>query len=460
MTNQTLCLLAVCAGATAHQVDAQSLTEDLKILPDPGQVRGLFGDELDLHDGVAVVASKGVFTLQIPGEAGLYDAATGAKLADLPLPVTPAERLVVFGCAIGADRAAVGTRVDGQPVYTNTVWLFDTTAPAAPTLIDQIQPSDADFSDAFGDAIAIDGPLMLVGAPGDSDNGGLSGSAYLFDTATGAERAKLKPADGAALDEFGFSVDLDTAAGLAIVGARRRDGLTGVAFLFDVSDPSNPVELATLMSSDRMPGDQYGFDVAVEGTVALVGAIFNDEAGFDAGAAYVYDLSTPTAPVEIAKIIPSDADPTDDFGWTVNLEDGLALITSRTDDDIAPGGGSGYLFDMADPANPVELTKIVPTDSEANDVFGWSAAFDGDTMLIGASQEDDAAENAGAAYVFAVPAEPCPADTNGDGELTPADFNAWILAFNNQTSACDQNGDGLCNPGDFNAWVLNFNAGC
>ncbi|MEN1706484.1 MAG: GC-type dockerin domain-anchored protein, partial [Planctomycetota bacterium] len=77
-----------------------------------------------------------------------------------------------------------------------------------------------------------------------------------------------------------------------------------------------------------------------------------------------------------------------------------------------------------------------------------------------ASQEDDAAENAGAAYVFAVPAEPCPADTNGDGELTPADFNAWILAFNNQTSACDQNGDGLCNPGDFNAWVLNFNAGC
>ncbi|MEO1718041.1 MAG: GC-type dockerin domain-anchored protein, partial [Planctomycetota bacterium] len=199
---------------------------------------------------------------------------------------------------------------------------------------------------------------------------------------------------------------------------------------------------------------------AVEGTVALVGAIFNDEAGFDAGAAYVYDLSTPTAPVEIAKIIPSDADPTDDFGWTVNLEDGLALITSRTDDDITPGGGSGYLFDMADPANPVELTKIVPTDSEANDVFGWSAAFDGDTMLIGASQEDDAAENAGAAYVFAVPAEPCPADTNGDGNLTPGDFNAWVLAFNNQLSACDQNGDGLCLPNDFNAWILNFNTGC
>ncbi|MEO0629701.1 MAG: GC-type dockerin domain-anchored protein, partial [Planctomycetota bacterium] len=54
----------------------------------------------------------------------------------------------------------------------------------------------------------------------------------------------------------------------------------------------------------------------------------------------------------------------------------------------------------------------------------------------------------------------CPADTNGDGSLTPADFNAWVLAFNTQADECDQNGDEQCNPGDFNAWVLNFNAGC
>ncbi len=54
----------------------------------------------------------------------------------------------------------------------------------------------------------------------------------------------------------------------------------------------------------------------------------------------------------------------------------------------------------------------------------------------------------------------CPADTNGDGLVTPGDFNAWILAFNAQAPECDQNGDGLCAPADFNAWVLNYNAGC
>lgn len=54
----------------------------------------------------------------------------------------------------------------------------------------------------------------------------------------------------------------------------------------------------------------------------------------------------------------------------------------------------------------------------------------------------------------------CTADTNGDGMLSPADFNGWILAYNNRTPQCDQNGDGACTPADFNGWILNFNTGC
>jgi len=54
----------------------------------------------------------------------------------------------------------------------------------------------------------------------------------------------------------------------------------------------------------------------------------------------------------------------------------------------------------------------------------------------------------------------CPADTNHDGSLTPADFTAWIAAFNAGASECDQNSDGACDPTDFTAWIANFNAGC
>lgn len=54
----------------------------------------------------------------------------------------------------------------------------------------------------------------------------------------------------------------------------------------------------------------------------------------------------------------------------------------------------------------------------------------------------------------------CVADVNGDGEVTPTDFTAWVNAFNNNAPECDQNGDGSCTATDFTAWVNNFNNGC
>ncbi|MEO1533973.1 MAG: GC-type dockerin domain-anchored protein [Planctomycetota bacterium] len=51
------------------------------------------------------------------------------------------------------------------------------------------------------------------------------------------------------------------------------------------------------------------------------------------------------------------------------------------------------------------------------------------------------------------------ADQNGDGLVSPADFNAWVLNFNTQSLVADTNQDGLVNPGDFNAWILAFNQG-
>ena len=54
----------------------------------------------------------------------------------------------------------------------------------------------------------------------------------------------------------------------------------------------------------------------------------------------------------------------------------------------------------------------------------------------------------------------CIADVNNDGNLTPADFSAWIAAFNTSAPECDLNADDLCTPADFSAWIANFNAGC
>ncbi len=49
-------------------------------------------------------------------------------------------------------------------------------------------------------------------------------------------------------------------------------------------------------------------------------------------------------------------------------------------------------------------------------------------------------------------------DANMDGQCTPADFSAWIAAFNANSGACDANQDGSCTPADFSAWIAAFNA--
>ncbi len=54
----------------------------------------------------------------------------------------------------------------------------------------------------------------------------------------------------------------------------------------------------------------------------------------------------------------------------------------------------------------------------------------------------------------------CVADVNADGMLSPADFSAWVSAFNAMAPECDQNADGACSPADFSAWVANYNTGC
>lgn len=89
----------------------------------------------------------------------------------------------------------------------------------------------------------------------------------------------------------------------------------------------------------------------------------------------------------------------------------------------------------------------------------WDPASD-ETDLTGAVSCPDPLTPAMVVFGWGNDTQPLPcADTNGDGEVTPADFNAWILSFNAQLPGCDQNGDGLCTPADFNAWILNYNSG-
>lgn len=131
---------------------------------------------------------------------------------------------------------------------------------------------------------------------------------------------------------------------------------------------------------------------------------------------------------------------------------GGSFVATSTASASSQFAGTSIGFDVTDDVRAMR-NKSLPD-------FGWiliSQTEPTSGNVIGISTDD---EGFPAITLTVEIEEQCLADTNGDGIVSPADFNGWIQAFNAQSAACDQNGDGLCSPQDFNAWIQNYNAGC
>ena len=98
------------------------------------------------------------------------------------------------------------------------------------------------------------------------------------------ELVELLASDGSQSDLFGSSVSIS--GGVGIIGARNDDAngyASGSAYIF-VQDGLSWIEQAKLLASDGETYNYFGESVDVSGDVAIVGARWNDEIGFHAGA--------------------------------------------------------------------------------------------------------------------------------------------------------------------------------
>lgn len=256
----------------------------------------------------------------------------------------------------------------------------------------KLLPSDGATEGSFGRSVAVSGTKVLVGSYWDDDNGTRSGSAYLFDTTTGQQLVKFSSIDGSAGDEFGISVALDGT--MALVGARFDDDsgfASGSAYLFDTATGQ---QLVKLVSEDGESGDQLGASVALGGSLALVGAPEENGSGLRSGAAYLFDAA---AGQQLAKLRPTDGTPDKRFGLSVSIRDTVALIGAPSDNENGIGAGSAYLFDVT---TGQQLAQLLPDDGAPGDSFGSSVSISGNTVLAGAPGDDDVADGSGSAYLF------------------------------------------------------------
>ncbi|MBK7128118.1 MAG: hypothetical protein IPM74_13185 [Crocinitomicaceae bacterium] len=178
-------------------------------------------------------------------------------------------------------------------------------------------------------------------------------------------------------------------------------------FIWINSDISaqNFTEFKKAVPADRAADDQFGYAVDIDGIWAIVGAYSDNFGGSENhGSVYIYKRVGVNDWVEHQKLIPSDQEDYDRFGWSVAIEGDYAIIGAYREDEDASGAnslsnsGSAYIFENDGSGNWVQVEKIVASDRQDDDEFGWSVDISGSTAVVGARAEDH--NVAGGSYIY------------------------------------------------------------
>lgn len=325
------------------------------------------------------------------GPGGGVALAQGWTLARTFLNPTPAD-----GDNFGYSVAAVGTNVlvgapfdDAGATDAGAAYLFDG---ASGTLLRTFSNPTPAIGDWFGVSVAALGSNVLVGARQDDTGATDAGAAYLFDGATGALlRTFLNPTP-AASDLFGYPVA--AVGGNVIIGAIQDDTAgtdAGAAYLFD---GSSGALLRTFTNPTPAPNDWFGYRVAALGSNVLVAAPLDSAGASNAGVVHLFDASSGALLRTFQKPAPAASDR---FGWSVAALGGNVLVGVPLDNAGATDAGAAYLFNGASGA--LLRTFFNPAPAVA-DNFGWSVAAVGSNVLVGGVFDDSGATDTGAAYLF------------------------------------------------------------
>jgi len=332
-----------------------------------------------------------------------------------------------------------------------------------------LKGSNNDPYDYFGNSLAVSGQTVVVGVfQEDSDGRGVNGNqnnnnapeagaVYVFVRVgtNWSQQACLKASNSDARDFFGYSVAIsgDTlavgaqgeASSAVVVNGNQNDNSapsSGAAYVF-VRNGTNWTQQAYLKASNAEAQDGFGSAIAVAGDTVVVGAPGeasnatgvnanqSDNSAPLAGAAYVF-VRSGTNWRQQAYLKASNSGAGDYFGYDNSVAisgDTLVVgafgeasaatgVNGNQNDNGARSSGAAYVFARSGTTWTQQAYLKASNSEGANPVdpfgdgFGSSVAVSGDTVVVGAPDEDsnatgvngnqssNLATNSGAAYVF------------------------------------------------------------
>ena len=244
-----------------------------------------------------------------------------------------------------------------------------------------LTPDDIQGQDEFGISVGIDGDLIIAGSHKDDDRATDAGAAYIFRQNGGSwiQEAKLHPTDSTENVRLGWSVSVS--GDYAIAGAPfelNGIGIQGTAYIFERTSENEWAQAARLDAINPSLAEGFGWDVVINGDVAMVGANgahgTNSEDGSIPGAVYVYNRIEGVWTF-MQKLLASDGASSDQFGGSVDFEGNCAVIG-------AFNGEKAYLF-KNNGTMWQEAAILTSTLDETNTGYGFDVSTSGGNVIVG-----------------------------------------------------------------------------
>ncbi|HEX6277175.1 MAG TPA: FG-GAP repeat protein, partial [Polyangiaceae bacterium] len=257
-------------------------------------------------------------------------------------------------------------------------------------------PSDA-ADQAFGEAVAISGNTVIVGARSFSGPG--PAYVYVRSGTSWSAPVALAPDDGVDGDWFGAAVAIS--GDTAVVGAPFAEtgvnewGTEGAVYVFTRSG-SSWLQTKKLFLLDGLSNDAFGASVALTESTLLVGSPTYPEGAFQ-GAAYFFGRSgTEWSPPQRVKI---ERPKWDEFGYRVALSQDLAVVGARSYPierpeanlalaDTGDRVGAAFAYERSASGWTQLGDGLFADDRRGYDWFGTSVAVSNGRVMVGAPGAD------------------------------------------------------------------------
>jgi hypothetical protein len=405
-------------AAYSPQID-QLVSLKQKLLAGDGATDDQFGTSVALSDDTLVIGASAddIGPNQNQGSVYVFTRSGGTppvwtQQAKLTASDGAANDRFGFRVAVSGDTLAVGVSGDtiGANSQQGSTYVF-TRSGGVWTQQQKLVAADGAANDHFGSGVAVSGDTLVAGANGDRIGpNGSQGSAYVY-TRSGSVwtlQQKLTAADGATGDFFGEAVAVS--GDTLVVGAVQSDiGANfdqGAAYVFTRSLTSGGAvwtQQQKITSNDNAPNALFGSAVAISGDTVAVGAKL-DVSGL--GSTYVFTRSLSSGGGvwnQQQKLVAADGEASDRFGAAVAIS-GDTLVAGAAGSDIGANQNQGSAYVYTRSGEIWTLQKKITADGDAPfDAFGVSVAVDGDTLVAGANGENvNTNLDQGAVYLFEV----------------------------------------------------------